>query len=132
MNNNYKLLFLIIFIVLWITSCGPKQTEIVWESALVGTRLPDSIRYYFDLQKDTIQKLYKNRLYVVPDLQGNFILKFMIRSDGQVENIFLDSCQLNDPVLESQIRLAVSNWTFPRSPEDSIEVLVPIYLLQEE
>ena len=132
MNNNYKLLFFIIFVILWITSCGPKRTEVVWESALVGTRLPDSIRYYFDLQKDTIQKLYKNRLYVVPDLQGNFILKFMIRSDGQVENIFLDSCQLNDPVLESQIRLAVSNWTFPRSPEDSIEVLVPIYLLQEE
>lgn len=132
MKDIYKLIFFIVIIGFWITSCGPKQTEIVWESALVGTRLPDSIRYYFDLQKDTIQKLYKNRLYVVPDLQGNFILKFMIRNNGQVENVVLDSCQLNDPTLESQIRLAVNDWTFPSSSEDSIEVLIPIYLLQEE
>ena len=61
------------------------------------------------------------------ELRGN-----MIMASGEIDYVFLDSCRLEDELLQSQIRLAVQDWLFPPSNEDSIEVIVPIYLLQEE
>lgn len=122
-----------LFIILYLFSCSStKNTEIIWENGLVGTRSPDSIRYYFNSQKDTIVTLYKNRLYQNPDIQGNFILHFYIRNSGVVENISIDSSSIIDNILLSQIRIAVADWTFPVSNIDSIEVLAPMYLLKEE
>ncbi len=127
-----KMIYILILSALLFVSCAPREPNVIWESALVGTRMPDSIRHYFDIQKDTIQKLYKSRLYINPELQGNFILRFMVMKSGEIDYVFLDSCRLEDDLLQSQIRLAVQDWLFPPSNEDSIEVIVPIYLLQEE
>jgi len=126
-----KILFSL-FIIIYLFSCTSKNTEIIWENGLIGNRSPDSIRYYFNSQKDTITTLYKNRLYQLPELQGNFILHFYIRSSGKIENVSIDSTSITDNVLLSQIRLAVANWTFPVSDIDSVEVLAPMFLLKEE
>jgi len=127
-----KKIFFSLFIIIYLFSCTSKNTEIIWENGLIGNRAPDSIRYYFNSQKDTITTLYKNRLYQNPELQGNFVLHFYIRSSGKIENISIDSTSITDNILLSQIRLAVSNWTFPVSDIDSVEVFAPMFLLKEE
>ncbi|MBN1151031.1 AgmX/PglI C-terminal domain-containing protein [candidate division WOR-3 bacterium] len=113
-------------------SCGPKTPEIRWESGLVGNRAPESLEYYFDLQKDTIAKLYKSRLYSNSDLNGSFTLHFYVMKDGKVQSVNLEDCTITDSSLQSMIRLAVADWNFPKSDIDSIEIFVPVYLLQEE
>lgn len=121
----------VLFIFLFL-SCGPKTPEIRWESGLVGNRSPESLEYYFDIQKDTIAKLYKSRLYINPDVNGNFTLHFFVMKNGNVESVNLDECTLKDSTLQSLIRLAVGDWLFPASEIDSVEIFVPVYLLQEE
>ncbi|MBN1619803.1 AgmX/PglI C-terminal domain-containing protein [candidate division WOR-3 bacterium] len=127
-----KYIYIPVLLVFLMLSCGPKTPEIKWESGLVGNRAPESLEYYFDLQKDTIAKLYKNSLYLNPDINGSFMLHFFVMKDGRVESVNLDDCTLKDSTLLSLIRLAVAEWTFPISEIDSVEILVPFYLLQEE
>lgn len=127
-----KYVYIQLLLISIFLSCGPKTPEIRWESGLVGNRAPESLEYYFDLQKDTIAKLYKSRLYSNPNINGSFTLHFFVMKDGKVQSVSLEDCTITDSSLQSMIRLAVADWSFPKSDIDSIEIFVPVYLLQEE
>lgn len=72
-----------------------------------------------------IHDAYYRELIVNPKIDGEIIVSFTVRPDGDIADVKVDRSSLNAPLFEEEILNRIGTWKFPPFEGDPIPATVP-------